>query len=237
MAAADVREAADVADHLAELVRPFPGRRKGADAAGAVAADRASGRIVRQFHGVTLLNLGQDLLQQELHILTAERVVFETAVLAGLAALARRRHDAGIDEDPGHRGQFLRMDQVVEDHRNPERTLLVHHAAAVLKHHERQRRLSIIAGRRVDPDVADRSFEDPAGPLELLDFAARNAVLPHGIGAQLVIVRAERRNARATNQCAKNKKLLHGAGLCGFAGNCQSFVATSAPPPKNPSRE
>src|SRR5262249_1555420 len=46
VAAADVRETADVAEDLAELVRPLPGRREGADAARTGSSDGPAGGVL-----------------------------------------------------------------------------------------------------------------------------------------------------------------------------------------------
>ena len=81
VAAADVGEAADVAEHLAESVGPLPGDGERADAARGDAANRPALGVVGQL--VLLADLRQDLLQQEPGVLVAERVVLEAAV-AGL---------------------------------------------------------------------------------------------------------------------------------------------------------
>ena len=89
VAAPDVGEAADVAEHLAEGVGPLPGHGERADAAGRNPADRPASRLVRQL--VLLADLRQDLLQQEPGVLVAERVVLEAAVADRLLALRHGR--------------------------------------------------------------------------------------------------------------------------------------------------
>src|SRR5436305_1611847 len=79
VAAAEVREAADVAEHRAEQVRPLPRDRERADAARANAADRPARRVAAQLH--RLADLRQDLLLQEAGVLVGKRVVLEAAVL------------------------------------------------------------------------------------------------------------------------------------------------------------
>src|SRR5262249_33462248 len=67
IAAADIGEAADMAQHLAEQVGPLPSDRESADAAGADAADSPAGSILAQF--VLLADLRQDFLFQEPRVL------------------------------------------------------------------------------------------------------------------------------------------------------------------------
>src|SRR5439155_13807595 len=79
VAAADVGEAADVAQHLAEQLGPLPGDGEGADAAGADAADRPAGGVLLQVD--LLADLGEDLLFEEPGVLVRQRVVLEAPVL------------------------------------------------------------------------------------------------------------------------------------------------------------
>src|SRR5262249_14185374 len=95
--AADVNEAADVAEHFAEQVRPFPGYCERTDAAGADAANRPPGGVRPQV--VVLAYLGQDFLFQEPRVLVGERVVLEAAVPARLLAGFGGGYIAGVDED------------------------------------------------------------------------------------------------------------------------------------------
>ncbi len=79
VSAADVREAPDVREDLAELVRPLPGDRPGTDAP-RTDAGRSPGGPGRR-SACRSFDLGQDLFEEEAGVLIGERVVLEAAVL------------------------------------------------------------------------------------------------------------------------------------------------------------
>ena len=75
--APNVREAADVAEHLAKLIGPLPRDRERADAARTDTADRALVGIVGQIERMFLHGERQELVEQEPSVLVAQRVVFK----------------------------------------------------------------------------------------------------------------------------------------------------------------
>ena len=124
MAAADVGEAADVADDFAELVGSFPGDREGADAAGTHAADGTRFGFLAQL--IFLFHFGQNFLEEKAGILIGERVVFEAAIIGAktvggklIASVAR------IDEDADGDGHFAFVNEVIEDDGGAEFTCRV----------------------------------------------------------------------------------------------------------------
>src|SRR4051794_16695196 len=72
VAAADVREAADVTEYLAEHIGPLPGHGEGANGARAGSGDGPAGRVGAQIE--VLGRLRQDFLLQKPSVLIAERV-------------------------------------------------------------------------------------------------------------------------------------------------------------------
>jgi hypothetical protein len=97
LASPEVRVGPDEGEDAAEGVRPVPGHREGADAAGGRAADRPEIRVGGQVQA--LADLGQELLQQEPGIAVAERVVLEAPVVADGRVAGGGRQHAGIEED------------------------------------------------------------------------------------------------------------------------------------------
>ena len=93
VAAPNIGEAAHVAEHLAEQVRPLPGGREGADAARADAADGPAGRVLPQV--IVLAHFRQDLLLQEARILVREGIVLEAAI--GRPVVQEARHNKHPD--------------------------------------------------------------------------------------------------------------------------------------------
>ncbi len=89
-AAADVGEAADVAEHLAELVGTLPRDGESGDSAGGDAADRAVLGVLRDIE--PLQRHGEKFLDQELGVPVTERVIFKRPV----AAVFGPGLDAGI---------------------------------------------------------------------------------------------------------------------------------------------
>src|SRR5207253_3206677 len=114
VAAPDIGEAAHVTQHFAEEVWPLPRHGKGADAAGALAANRATRCILTQL--VFLADLGEYFFLQEARVLIREGVVLK-------AALCVWRHageGARVDEDADRHRHLLLVDQVVKDDRHAE---------------------------------------------------------------------------------------------------------------------
>src|SRR5205823_6574046 len=114
--AANVGEAANVAEHFAEFIGPLPRDGPGADTP---RADTANGPAVRVFGEVQFLaDFRQDFFEQEAGVLIAQRIVFEAAIAARLLARLGRRHFARIDEDADGRWHFLLRDEIVEHDRH-----------------------------------------------------------------------------------------------------------------------
>ena len=82
LAAAQIRETADEAQHAMKGVGPVPCRRERSDTAGARAGDGAVVRIARKL--VQLGHFRQNLFDQKPRVAVAQPVVFETAVVAAL---------------------------------------------------------------------------------------------------------------------------------------------------------
>src|SRR5206468_9157085 len=82
VSAADVGEAADVAQDLAEEIGPLPGDRERANAPRANAADSSPGGVLPKI--VILAHFRQNLFFQKPDVLIGERVVFEATVAARL---------------------------------------------------------------------------------------------------------------------------------------------------------
>ena len=204
VAAADVGEAADLREHLAELVGPFPRDGEGADRAAAHAADGALVGVVGELDGVLLRDEGQQLVDEELGVGAAERIVLEAAVAAVRAA------HAGVDEDAdGHRHLSL-GDEVVEDDGDALLAGLADVAAAVLEDHERGRLGAVVLRRDVDPAIARGLGEDlRIGEGELLDPALRHARGAfERIGPELVFFGDD--GERWAQQETGEEKWLHG---------------------------
>src|SRR5204862_7914884 len=82
IAAADVREAADLREQLAEGIGPLPSDGESADRAATHSADGAQLGILGEFHAKLLRHERQELVDEKSRIGVAERVVFEAAVAA-----------------------------------------------------------------------------------------------------------------------------------------------------------
>jgi hypothetical protein len=135
IAAANVREAADLREHFTEGIGPLPSDGEGANRAATHAADGAQLGIVGEFHAKLLRHERQELTDEESRVGVAERVVFEAAVVRSGGGRIRRGAVSRVDENAnGHRHLTFR-DQVVEDNGHALATGLAHIAAAVLKNH------------------------------------------------------------------------------------------------------
>ena len=141
---ADLGEAADGREDLAEGIGAMPGGVEGADAARRRSGDGTTGRVLGELHA---LGFGErdHFLEQELHIEVGDAVVFEGAVrLAERPALLVLavwvlgiRHEARGDEQGDRHRHLLLGDQVVEDDRHPPGAITGGIARAVLEHHQR----------------------------------------------------------------------------------------------------
>src|ERR1700683_1584276 len=97
VAAAQIGEAADEAEHPVGGGRAVPGGGETGNAAGAGTGDGAIVGIVRKV--VAFSYFRQDLFDQETRIAIAQSVVFEIAVVAILPVARERGKYAGVDED------------------------------------------------------------------------------------------------------------------------------------------
>ena len=130
-AARKPREAADVAQDLAEGVRTFPGGRERGKAAVAPTADRAAGGVVRQ--AMLPADLRQDLFEQETRVgVRSGRVLaFPLVAFLGLRA--------GVHEHADGRGHGTLVDEVVEHRGRPHGAFRAQVAEAILEHHHASR--------------------------------------------------------------------------------------------------
>ena len=141
---ADLGEAADGREDLAEGIGAMPGGVEGADAARRRSGDGTTGRLLGELHTLGFRERDH-FLEQELHIEVGDAVVFEGTVrlAEGLALLVlavgvlRVGHEARCDEEGNRYRHFLLGDQVVEDHRHPPGAGTRGIARAVLEHHQR----------------------------------------------------------------------------------------------------
>src|SRR6185437_15358349 len=95
-AATDIRKTADMAEHLAKLIRPLPGCGECADASGRNATDSSLRRIGRDVQ--VFQRDRQELLDQEAYVAVPHRIVFKRAIAAIFGSWLRGGNGAWIDE-------------------------------------------------------------------------------------------------------------------------------------------
>ena len=141
--AADIGEAADGREDLAESIRAMPRGVEGADTARRCTGDGATGRILRELDAFRFRERNH-LFEQEFHVEIGDAVVFERTVgfseRLALLVLAVRilrigREAGGDEEGDGHR-HLLLSDQVVEDHRHPPSAGSIGVTRAILEDHQ-----------------------------------------------------------------------------------------------------
>ena len=113
---------------------------------------------------VGLADLGEDLVEQEPRVAVAHIVVLDAAVEARQRAFARRRHDAGVDEDADGDRHVAFVNQVVEDDRHAPVAAFADVALRRPGTPSRRRLRRVVLLRHVDPVVARRAGIDRAGP-------------------------------------------------------------------------
>ena len=179
-AAANVRKAADVAQHLAELFRLLPRRGEGTDSTGRDSTDRPIGGIFRDVQ--PLKCDGQEFIDEKVCISVARRVVFKRAIAAGFGTGNCRGNRSRIHEHGNRdRHRFL-MNQIVEHHGNAKRSLGVRITGSVHEHHQRGGFFGLVLGRHIHAVVADGPGENPAVfELPRREFSMRNTRLDHAI--------------------------------------------------------
>ena len=185
--AADVGEAADMAQHFAEPFRVFPRCRERTDAAAGNTSDPAVSGIRRNVELVFCDNGWQQLFNDEPGVLIAERVVLKAAVARTPRVLRQCvAAMAGIDEQPDRDGHVALVNQVVEDDGNAMLAGFVGVCMAVLEDHQTRWLDSVVLLRNVDRVFANRALKDRALPFVLCDCALRHAVNALRLRAELV---------------------------------------------------
>jgi hypothetical protein len=209
--AADVGEAADVADDLAESVGTLPRDGEGSDASRAVAAGDAAVGIGRELHGFA--DFGEDLFDEKAGVLTAEGVIFEAAVFAGFLPFLRGGDDAGIDEDADGHGDVAGMDEIVEHGGGAEGSVGLDKSAAVEADEDAGRFGPVILGGDIDPVVALGAGENGTLPLVLSHFPLRDAFLDHGVGTgDIVLVGGEEGSREKAKSGREEQSRFHVRG-------------------------
>lgn len=186
MPAANIGEAANVTEHLAERVRPLPRHCERADSAGAHAAYAPPCCIgAKVVLGGYFRNY---LFQQEAGVSPAERIVFDAALAAVVAGRWRSAWNiAGIDEDTDHHGDFLFVDKVVHD--DGRSYLAADVTATILEDHHAGWLGGIVLGRNVHPVCAHRTGEYLARGGVGRDFTLRHARLNLRVRTKFVCFR------------------------------------------------
>lgn len=181
--AADIGEAANVADDLAEEVGPLPSDGEGADAAGTCSADNAAFGVFGE--GEIFTNFGEDFGLKHSGVGLVEGVVFDTAV-AGfrffsgrpiLSAVDSFVKDAGVDEDPDRDGNFATVDEVIEHDGGAGLAFFIDVGMAILKDHHSGGFGGLVLGGNVKVVLAQGSLEDLTAMLVARDLTHRNAFL------------------------------------------------------------
>lgn len=173
VSAADIGEAADMADDIFEEVGAFPGNGEGADSSRAHTTDGAAGGIGGEFDG--LANLGEDFLFEKLGVFGREGIIFDGAVAAFLTApillaLDLSGEEPGINEDSDGEGRFALGVQVVEDGGGPDQSLFIDVGVTILKDDDVGILRAIVLGGHVKVILAEGSFEDLTLPFVAGDF-------------------------------------------------------------------
>ncbi len=183
VSAADVGEAADVADDLAEEVGSLPRDGEGANSAGAGSTNDTLLRVLGQVVG--LAYFGKEFGFEHAGVSVAEGVVFHAAIafspfLAGAPILSTFdfiHEDTGIDEDPDGDGNVSLMNEVIEGESGAALSFLIDVSMAILKNHHRGGLGWVVLGGDIEVILAQGAFEDLAAMLVAGDFAHGNALL------------------------------------------------------------
>ncbi len=142
-----LREAGQVSDDTAELVRTQPRGGKGTVAATAPAADAPL--FGRLSDGIALRDLRDDLGEKEGHVLVVEGVVLVVSILRVL----RFGEDTGIDEHADGDGYVAAVNEVVQDDRAAYLPCGVQIPPSVLEHHQRRRLRGVVPRGHLDPEL------------------------------------------------------------------------------------
>ena len=194
VSAANVGEAADVADDSAKLIGAFPCDGERTDASRTDAARTAACGIVGQFQLMSFAQTGQRFLNQEPCVLIAKRVIFEAAVAPPLLIGLSSRDVAGIQEDANRDGHLFLVNQIVEHNRCSKLSVRFGVVAAVLKDHHTRGLRAVVLRRNINPIVAFRAGKDLlTDPLSLRDLSHGDPHPHLRIGTELVVVGCEQR--------------------------------------------
>ena len=182
VAAPDVGEAADLREHLAEVIRTFPSDRKRTNGAGTHAGDAPHFGVVANANLVLVRGEGDQLVDEESGVVAAERVVLEGAVVAVAPSICPRRPRSavpGIEEQGNGDGHFPAGDQVIQHDGHPLGAVFADVFVSVLEHHECGGLAAVVLGRDVNPALAGGSGEH----FRLVEFKGLHPPLEDARGA------------------------------------------------------
>lgn len=154
VAAPQIYETADDAQHFLKLGRAFPGDSECGDGSGTGSADAVTGRVLRDV--VVLVEHGQQFIHDDSGVTVVERVVLLRPIGVAIAPILRSGLGligtaAGVDEDADHDWQFATPYQIVHDVLRSQVARGVHEGLAVLEDHEAGHGARIVLRRDVDP--------------------------------------------------------------------------------------
>ena len=141
-----------MAQHLAELVRPFPGDGERTNPARTRSADCAHFRICRDGQRIFVRYEGYGFGEQKTHIGISQRIIFKTAIALVCA-------QAWIQEDRNCDRHRLRSDQVVEYQRHSPTSVRIYVTNTVLKNHQCRRLCRVVLRRNINASLAGGSRE------------------------------------------------------------------------------
>ena len=177
-----------MADHAAKEIRPMPRRRECRNAAATVTTNSTRTRIFGNHQIVLLRHHRPQLVDDEVRVIRAHRVVLKRPIAPRLIARLRTRHTARIHKQPDRYRQLLLVNEIIKHNRHARVSVLAHKPAAVLKHHQICRQLRIILRRDVHPVRPCRTGKRLAVvPCTLNHLAARHAVPPLRIRPRSII--------------------------------------------------
>ena len=166
-----------MADHAAKEIRPMPRRRECRNAAAAVTTNSTRTRILGNHQIVLLRHHRPQLVDDEVRVIRAHRVVLKRPIAPRLITRLRSRHTARIHKQPDRHRQFLPVNKIIKHSRHTRVPVLAHKPAAVLKHHQICRTLRIVLRRNVYPVRARSAGKRLAVvPCTQDHLATRNAV-------------------------------------------------------------
>lgn len=192
VATAMSRVGADHGKNATEGIGPLPGAGEGGDTARGRSAEAATVRVLRDFHPVGFLHVGDELLDQEARVVAVEDVVFDGAVEPAhrLFRIERREH-ARLDEEADHHRDGPLVDESVHHDVGAAAGLIIAKSIAVVKDHQR----GIVSGGvvlrgDVNGIFAGRAGVEPSARKDpSFQFADWHPLLSHRLGRRGVIHR------------------------------------------------